>query len=93
MAKQSSTPAQNLLDSVRPAESDGPLRSAVLSTYGLSLDQPNLFEYDFLPTLLGLGDIRELLIVFDKGFPTLDGGGGLKPARKGAGNRSSSRWK
>src|SRR5947209_15795333 len=59
MAKQSATPAQNLLDAVRPAEADGPLRSAVLSTYGLSLDQPNFFEHDFLPTLLGLGGVRD----------------------------------
>ncbi|MFM7151486.1 MAG: hypothetical protein ACKO23_16795, partial [Gemmataceae bacterium] len=59
MAKQSAMPAQNLLDAVRPAEADGPLRSAVLSTYGLSLDQPNFFEHDFLPTLLGLGGVRD----------------------------------
>jgi hypothetical protein len=59
MAKQSATPAQNLLDAVRPAEADGPLRSAILSTYGLSLDQPNFFEHDFLPTLLGLGGVRD----------------------------------
>lgn len=59
MAKQSATSAQNLLDAVRPAEADGPLRSAVLSTYGLSLDQPNFFEHDFLPTLLGLGGVRD----------------------------------
>ena len=59
MAKQSATPAQNLLDAVRPAEADGPLRSAVHSTYGLSLDQPNFFEHDFLPTLLSLGGVRD----------------------------------
>jgi hypothetical protein len=59
MAKKSTTPAQNLLDAVRPAEADGPLRSAVLSTYGLSLDHPNFFEHDFLPTLLGLGGVRD----------------------------------
>lgn len=64
MAKPSTTPAQNLLDAVRPAEADGPLRSAVLSTYGLSLDQPNFFEHDFLPTLLGLGGVR------DRGYVT-----------------------
>ena len=59
MAKKSTMAAQNLLDVVRPAEADGPLRSAVLSTYGLSLDQPNFFEHDFLPTLLGLGGVRD----------------------------------
>jgi hypothetical protein len=59
VAKKSTTPVQNLLDAVRPAEADGPLRSAVLSTYGLSLDQPNFFEHDFLPTLLGLGGVRD----------------------------------
>lgn len=59
MAKQSATPHQNLLDAVRPAEADGSLLSAVLSTYGLSLDQPNFFEHDFLPTLLGLGGVRD----------------------------------
>ena len=59
MAKKSTMAAQNLLDAVRPAEADGPLRSAVLSTYGLSLDQPNFFEHDFLPTLLGLGGVRD----------------------------------
>jgi hypothetical protein len=59
MAKKTGTPVQNLLDAVRPAEADGPLRSAVLSTYGLSLDQPNFFEHDFLPTMLGLGGVRD----------------------------------
>jgi hypothetical protein len=59
MAKKSAAPVQNLLDAVRPTEADGPLRSAVLSTYGLSLDQPNFFEHDFLPILLGLGGVRD----------------------------------
>ncbi len=60
MAKASATSTvQNLLDAVRPAEADGPLRSVVLATYGLSLDQPNFFEHDFLPTLLGLGGVRD----------------------------------
>jgi hypothetical protein len=59
MAKKSATPTQNLLDVVRPAEADGPLCSAVLATYGLALDQPNFFEHDFLPTLLGLGGVRD----------------------------------
>ena len=57
--KQPVTSAENLLDAVRPAEADGPLRSAILSTYSLSLDQPNFFEHDFLPTLLGLGGSRD----------------------------------
>ncbi len=59
MAKKPTTSVQNLLDAVRPAEADGPLRSAVLSTYGLGLDQPNFFEHDFLPTMLGLGGVRD----------------------------------
>ena len=59
MAKKLATAAQNLLDAIRPAEADGRLCSAVLSTYGLSLDQPNFFEHDFLPTLLGLGGVRD----------------------------------
>lgn len=59
MAKKPATAVQNLLDAVRPAEADGPLRSAVLATYGLALDQPNFFEHDFLPTLLGLGGVRD----------------------------------
>jgi hypothetical protein len=59
MAKAPASSTQNLLDAVRPAEADGPLRSVVLATYGLSLDQPNFFEHDFLPTLLGLGGVRD----------------------------------
>lgn len=59
MARKHAPPVQNLLDAVRPTEADGPLRSAILSTYGLSLDQPNFFEHDFLPTLLGLGGVRD----------------------------------
>lgn len=50
---------QSLLDAVRPTEADGPLQSVVLATYGLSLEQPNFFEQDFLPTLLGLGGVRD----------------------------------
>jgi hypothetical protein len=48
-----------LIDWFRPAEADGPLLGAVLSTYGLALDQPDFFGQDFLPTLLGLGGIRD----------------------------------
>lgn len=59
MARVTASSTQNLLDAVRPAEADGPLRSVVLATYGLSLDQPNFFEHDFLPTLLGLGGVRD----------------------------------
>lgn len=59
MAKKAQAAPRNLLDAIRPTESDGPLRSAILATYGLSLDQPNFFEHDFLPTLLGLGGVRD----------------------------------
>lgn len=59
MAKKSVPLAQYLLDMVRPAETDGPLESVVLATYGLSLDQPNFFEHDLLPALLGLGGVRD----------------------------------
>jgi hypothetical protein len=47
------------MDWIRPSEVDGPLISAVFSTYGLSLDQPDFFGQDFLPTLLGLGSVRD----------------------------------
>jgi hypothetical protein len=40
-------------------DADGPLVSLVCSTYGLALDQPNFFEQDFLPTVLGLGGVRD----------------------------------
>lgn len=59
MASRANSGPQNLLDAIRPSEEDGPLISAVLSTYGLSLDQPNFFEHDFLPTMLGLGGVRD----------------------------------
>ncbi len=59
MARVRQPLTQPLLEAVRPSEADGPLISAVLSTYGLSLDQPNFFEHDFLPTLLGLGGVRD----------------------------------
>jgi hypothetical protein len=44
---------------MRPRHSDGPLHSVLLSTYGLSLSDPPFFEHDFLPTLLGLGGVRD----------------------------------
>lgn len=59
MAKVARIVAQPLIDMVRPREADGPLVSAVFSTYGLSLDQPNFFEHDFLPTLFGMGSVRD----------------------------------
>ena len=48
-----------LMDFVRPLDSEGVLQSVLLSTYGLSLSDPPFFEQDFLPTLLGLGGVRE----------------------------------
>ncbi len=59
MAKTTKTTASPLIDAVRPSDADGPLVSMVCSTYGLSLDQPNFFEQDFLPTVLGLGGLRD----------------------------------
>lgn len=59
MAKATKTSAVPLSDAVRPMDADGPLVSLVCSTYGLSLDQPNFFEQDFLPTVLGLGGVRD----------------------------------
>ena len=59
MARASKTTASPLIDAVRPLDADGPLISLVCSTYGLSLDQPNFFEQDFLPTALGLGGVRD----------------------------------
>lgn len=59
MGKTSKTTASPLIDAVRPMDADGPLVSLVCSTYGLSLDQPNFFEQDFLPTTLGLGGVRD----------------------------------
>lgn len=59
MQKKTSSSTRSLLDAVRPTEADGPLQSVVLATYGLSLEQPNFFEHDFLPTLLGLGGVRD----------------------------------
>jgi hypothetical protein len=48
-----------MMDWLRPSEADGALVGAVFSTYGLSLDQPDFFGQDFLPTLLGLGGVRD----------------------------------
>jgi hypothetical protein len=48
-----------MMDWMRPLDSDGPLHSVLLSTYGLSLSDPPFFEQDFLPTLLGLGGLRD----------------------------------
>ncbi len=59
MSKNTTASTQSLLEAVRPAEADGPLVSVVLATYGLSLEQPNFFEQDFLPTLLGIGGVRD----------------------------------
>jgi hypothetical protein len=59
MPKKTPPSIQFLIDAVRPAEADGALQSVVMATYGLSLEQPNFFEQDFLPTLLGLGSVRD----------------------------------
>ncbi len=59
MAKINKKIATPLIDAVRPMDADGPLVSLICSTYGLSLDQPNFFEQDFLPTVLGLGGVRD----------------------------------
>ncbi|HVX13309.1 MAG TPA: hypothetical protein VHC22_19145 [Pirellulales bacterium] len=59
MAKANKKIAPPLIDAVRPMDADGPLASLICSTYGLSLDQPNFFEQDFLPTVLGLGGVRD----------------------------------
>lgn len=59
MAKTTKTTAAPLIDAVRPMDADGPLVSLVCSSYGLSLDQPPFFEHDFLPTVLGLGGVRD----------------------------------
>jgi hypothetical protein len=48
-----------LIDWLRPQDSDGVLHTVLLSTYGLSLSDPPFFEQDFLPTLLGLGGVRD----------------------------------
>jgi hypothetical protein len=57
MAKAIKMTAFPLIDAVRPTDADGPLVSLICSTYGLSLD--NFFEQDFLPTVLGLGGVRD----------------------------------
>jgi hypothetical protein len=51
--------APPLMDFMRPLESNGALHSVLLSTYGLSLSDPPFFDQDFLPTLLGLGGVRD----------------------------------
>jgi hypothetical protein len=58
MARRNNNAGNALIDWVRPADADGPLVGAALSTYGLSLDQPDFFGQDFVPTLLGLGGVR-----------------------------------
>ncbi len=57
MGKASKMTAFPLIDAVRPADADGPLISLICSTYGLSLE--NFFEQDFLPTVFGLGGVRD----------------------------------
>jgi hypothetical protein len=59
MAKSTKSTAPPLIDAVRPMDADGPLLALICSTYGLSLDQPNFFEQDFLPTVFGLGGVRD----------------------------------
>ena len=59
MAAKANNTTSTLIDWIRPSEADGPLVGAVFSTYGLSLDQPDFFGRDFLPTLLGLGGVRD----------------------------------
>src|SRR5271166_3669809 len=59
MVNKGSLLSQPLIEAIRPADSDGPLISVVCSTHGLDLDQPNFFEHDFVPTLLGLGGVRD----------------------------------
>jgi hypothetical protein len=59
MANTGKSTSSPLIDVVRPSDADGPLISLICSTYGLSLDQPNFFEHDFLPTVLGLGGVRD----------------------------------
>ncbi|MCA1565746.1 MAG: hypothetical protein LC803_08940 [Acidobacteria bacterium] len=59
MPKKTQPSTHSLLDAVRALEADGPMESVVLATYGLSLEQPNFFEHDFLPTLLGIGGVRD----------------------------------
>lgn len=58
MASKNHNGSNALIDWVR-SNAEGPLIGAVFSTYGLSLDQPDFFGQDFLPTLLGLGGVRD----------------------------------
>jgi hypothetical protein len=62
MKHTDSATSLSLMDWVRPLDSDGPLRSLIVCTYGLGLDDPPFFDHDFLPTVLGLGGLR------DRGF-------------------------
>jgi hypothetical protein len=48
-----------LMEWIRPEGNMGTLQSVLLSTYGLSMSDPPFFEQDFLPTLLGLGGVRD----------------------------------
>jgi hypothetical protein len=57
MARAGRISVPPLLDAVRHSDADGVLLSLACSTY--ALDQPNFFEYDFLPTLFGLGGVRD----------------------------------
>jgi phosphatidylserine/phosphatidylglycerophosphate/cardiolipin synthase-like enzyme len=59
MARKENNTGNSLIDWVRPTDADGPLIGAVFSTYALSLDQPDFFGQDFLPTMLGLGGARD----------------------------------
>ena len=55
--KKQDTGSNALIDHVRPCDG-GALVGAVFATYGLSLDNPDFFGTDFLPTVLGLGTSR-----------------------------------
>jgi hypothetical protein len=59
MAAAADDATASLIDWFRPTERDGSLIGAVFSTYGLSLSQPDFFGQDFLPTLIGLGGVRD----------------------------------
>lgn len=76
MAAKTTNTSTNMMDWIRPSESDGPLVGAVFSTYGLSLSQPDFFGQDFLPTLLGLGGVRDrgyaLPVTLDRVLATAD---------------------
>ena len=59
MATKAGNGSSIMMDWLRPSEADGALVGAAFSTYGLSLDQPDFFGQDFLPTLLGIGGVRD----------------------------------